>query len=148
MGHLVCPRCGVAKPASEMHKKSRAGEMVQANVRCCKACEHAAFERRYADATKRGAMQSASRKWKSANPGRHAALARAYRRRHPEKIVAQNQLNYAVKVGRIQRQPCEACGSTERIHAHHRSYRPEDWLNVRWLCFSCHAVEHTRAHSP
>lgn len=144
---LVCPVCGESKPASEMHKRSRAGGLVQANVRRCKACSRASFDRRYADPEKRAAMQSAGRSWKSANLGQHAALARAYRRRHPEKIVAQNRLNYAVRTGRVQRQPCEACGQAERVHAHHQSYRPEDWLNVRWLCFACHAREHTQANS-
>lgn len=82
----------------------------------------------------------ATREWKKKNKERHAELARAYRRRNPEKTKAQNQLNYAVRMGRIERQSCETCGSDEKIHAHHHDYsKPYD---VRWLCFLCHKNEH------
>jgi endogenous inhibitor of DNA gyrase (YacG/DUF329 family) len=43
--------------------------------------------------------------------------------------------NYAVKTGRLLRQPCEICG-TEDVEAHHVDYF--DPLNVRWLCFVHH----------
>jgi len=84
--------------------------------------------------------QQATREWKKVNKERHAELARAYRRRNPEKTKAQNQLNYAVRMGRIKRQPCEVCGSGVHIHAHHHDYsKPYD---VKWLCFLCHKAKH------
>lgn len=43
---------------------------------------------------------------------------------------------YAVKVGRLVEQPCEACGTTEHVEIHHVDYL--DPLNVRWLCFVHH----------
>jgi hypothetical protein len=42
---------------------------------------------------------------------------------------------YAVKVGRLVKQPCEVCGD-EKVEIHHSDYF--DPLNVRWLCFVHH----------
>jgi hypothetical protein len=82
----------------------------------------------------------AARSWKKANPERHAELARAYRARNREKTRAQNQLNYAVRKGDVARQPCEVCGTDQKVHAHHHDYRKP--LDVRWLCFQCHKNSH------
>jgi endogenous inhibitor of DNA gyrase (YacG/DUF329 family) len=43
--------------------------------------------------------------------------------------------HYAVKVGRLVKQPCEVCGN-EQVEIHHTDYF--DPLNVRWLCFVHH----------
>ncbi len=37
----------------------------------------------------------------------------------------------------------EKCDN-EHIEAHHDSYLPENWLNIRWLCVLCHAEWHKR----
>lgn len=88
----------------------------------------------------RSAKLEAAREWKKANPERHAELARAYRARNREKTLAQNKLNYAVRTGKIERQPCEVCSATDKVHAHHHDYgKPFD---VRWLCFKCHKATH------
>lgn len=81
-----------------------------------------------------------SKNWKQQNPERHAELARAYRRRNPEKIKAQNLLNYAIRKGELQRGRCEGCGTGVRVHAHHHDYSKP--LEVRWLCYRCHKGAH------
>lgn len=81
-----------------------------------------------------------SREWKKANPGRHAELARAYRARNKEKTKAQNQVNYAIRKGFIERGGCEKCGTKSRVHAHHDDY--DKPFEVRWLCYLCHKAEH------
>lgn len=81
-----------------------------------------------------------SRAWKQSHPTRHAELARAYRRRNPEKLKAQNQLNYAIRMGELKRQRCEGCGTKRRVHAHHHDYAKP--LDVRWLCYMCHKKVH------
>ena len=81
-----------------------------------------------------------SREWKKRNPERHAELAKAYRSRNREKTKAQNQLNYAIRNGRMERKPCEMCGTDEKVHAHHHDYtKPYD---VNWYCFLCHKKVH------
>lgn len=81
-----------------------------------------------------------SQAWKKANPERHAELARAYRARNREKTAAQNKLNYEIRKGAIKRQPCQTCGTTDKVHAHHHDYsKPFD---VEWFCFLCHRKQH------
>ncbi len=85
-------------------------------------------------------QKAMSRDWKKRHPERHAELARAYRLRNKEKIRAQNKLNYAVRMGRIIRQSCEGCDSTDKVNAHHHDYsKPYD---VEWLCQDCHKSHH------
>lgn len=139
----VCRECGVEKDGSEFRKNHRQGPMEAWNFRHCKACAHAYYLARRNDPAKYSALMESSRAWKENNPERHAELAREYRRRHPDQVIAQNRLNYAIRKGRVVRLPCEVCGTDDRVHAHHKSYKPEDWYNVRWLCYVCHKLEHT-----
>lgn len=142
MEQATCRKCGKVKALAEFDKHLAAGPLAVWNVRHCKECTHAAYTARMEVPERRAALNAAARNWKRANPERHAELAREYRARHPERITAQNRLNYAIKKGRIKRQPCEVCATTERVHAHHISYEPADWYNVRWLCHVCHTSEH------
>jgi len=141
----VCRLCGIEKNASDFTKHIAAGPLALWNLRRCKACTHSDYLARRNEPELYAAMVQASRNWKANNRQRHAELAREYRARHPEKVMAQNRLNYAIRKGRVIRQPCEVCGTEDRVHAHHKSYRPEDWYAVRWLCFVCHKIEHTEA---
>lgn len=56
------------------------------------------------------------------------------------KDAARNMARLAIQQGVLVRQPCESCGATEKIHAHHSDYtRP---LDVNWLCAACHVTHH------
>lgn len=60
--------------------------------------------------------------------------------RYPDKVAARKLVYQAVQSGELEREPCEECGSTENVQAHHEDYsRP---LDVTWLCFSCHQKLH------
>lgn len=64
------------------------------------------------------------------------AITDQWRRDHPEAYRAQTALNNALRDGKIEKLPCELCGSTENVHGHHTDYsRP---LAVKWLCALCH----------
>ena len=140
---MQCNSCHKTKPLAGFDKQSRAGPSEIWNLRKrCKECIHEAYLARRAKPKRLKAMNNASREWKRRNPERHAALNQEYRARYPEKLIAQNRLAYAVRMGRVKRQPCEVCGETKNIHAHHVSYKPEDWYNVLWRCYVCHALEH------
>ena len=139
---IVCKKCGVKKPINQFHKLISDGPLKSWNVRQCKACSKADYSVRYADPKKRERQKRASRNWKAANPEKHAKLAREYRARNKHKITAQNRLNYAIRIGKIIRNPCEICGDS-KSHAHHVSYETKDWYNVRWLCQRCHELVHT-----
>lgn len=139
-----CKHCGVEKDIAEFNKHLASGPLKPWNVRRCKACAHDEYIKRYATPARRKKLLKASINWKKANPERHAELAREYRARHKDRITAQNRLNYAVRKGLVERTPCEVCGSDDKVHAHHDSYDPADWYNVRWLCYVCHKLEHTQ----
>lgn len=48
----------------------------------------------------------------------------------------------AIKAGVLAKGPCEICGTTENIRAHHDDY--EKPLSVRWLCQKHHHQWHRR----
>lgn len=52
------------------------------------------------------------------------------------------QVHRAVKNSIIQKQPCEKCGETKLVHAHHDDYAKP--LDVRWLCPAHHKQVHTK----
>ena len=60
----------------------------------------------------------------------------------PEKRRVRAATNYAIKTGKLIRQPCEVCGATDDIEAHHDSYARKDRLKVRWLCPQHHKDFH------
>ena len=53
---------------------------------------------------------------------------------------AYKMISRAIKQGKLKRQPCEICGSTKSVCAHHDDYaKPFD---VRWLCQKHHIQYH------
>lgn len=71
---------------------------------------------------------------------------RAWAERNQEKRKAQHAISNALRDGDLVRSTsCEHCGTSEKkIQGHHWSYLPEHWLDVIWLCTSCHGKEHKR----
>lgn len=55
-----------------------------------------------------------------------------------EKILARSMLNCNVRLGKIERLPCEVCGNSKTEGHHHKGYAREYWLDVRWLCMVHH----------
>lgn len=66
--------------------------------------------------------------------------------RNPLKRQAQHALSNAVRDGKVVKlSSCEHCVTSEKkIQGHHWSYAVEHWLDVIWLCTSCHGKEHKR----
>jgi len=58
------------------------------------------------------------------------------------RIYAGNAVSYALRKGKLTRQPCEKCGSTDDIQAHHESYLKKDRLKVNWFCRKHHMEHH------
>lgn len=77
----------------------------------------------------------------------HSTNVKAWVRRNREKDAAHKIVAFALRAGLISRQPCEVCGSVERVHAHHDDYKKP--LAIRWLCVQHHLDEHhpKRSHS-
>ena len=74
--------------------------------------------------------------WSRANRPKHRDLPPEQRRR----ATCRAYTNVLVKRGVLTRGPCEACGTTERVEAHHDDYSKPRL--VRWLCIACHRAHH------
>ena len=62
--------------------------------------------------------------------------------RDKQKLSAKAAVKYAVKIGKLTRQPCQVCGDTN-VHAHHTDYTRK--LDVVWLCPLHHGFQHRKA---
>lgn len=74
---------------------------------------------------------------------------RKYRENPENRLKGQirNRVNYALKMGRIVRQPC-FCGDT-KVEAHHYAgYDLAHALDVAWLCKRHHEVIHKHRSRP
>lgn len=64
------------------------------------------------------------------------ARRQAKRKANPLKDNVRKKVHRAVKSGRVTKLPCQSCGATERIEAHHEDYTKP--LEIIWLCRVCH----------
>lgn len=142
----TCFKCGQSKPIDEFYPHPQMGD---GHLNKCKACTKADVSARYERliATREGRLAerargrdkyrrlyvNAPRKAKSPN------IWRTWVARHPAKHRAHNLVGNAIRDGRLQRRPCEVCGSP-KTDAHHDDY--EKPLEVRWLCRTHHADHH------
>ena len=76
------------------------------------------------------------------NRAKRRESRKRYRKNHPDRQRAHSLYTYAVKHGKLERQPCGICGSIKNIHGHHPDYSKP--LEVIWLCRTHHYAEHER----
>jgi len=76
--------------------------------------------------------------------GTMAVLVYRERLRERARVAARK----AIEEGELIKQPCEICGTTKNIHAHHESYAKKDWLNILWLCAEHHSLRHNNRPRP
>ena len=62
--------------------------------------------------------------------------------RNPEKRAAHTILGNAIRDGRIEKGPCEVCGTRIKVHGHHEDYAKP--LEVNWLCEKHHPEHHKK----
>lgn len=73
------------------------------------------------------------------------AKKRDYEKRFPERIKAQEAVKRALKSGKLIRPDrCSnpKCNCLCKPDGHHWNYLKEHWLDVEWLCRSCHKILH------
>ena len=77
--------------------------------------------------------------WKEAHPGYFNAKKREWFQKNKDRLRVKDAVKYAIKTGKLVRQPCSVCGA-EPSEAHHPDYsRP---LSVVWLCRPHHLEIH------
>ena len=121
----TCFKCGAEKAITEFYVHPQMGD---GRLNKCKQCTRKDVSKNYQD---------------NLDYYRAYDKKRGFRPSSPEKTVARNAVNRALKMGRIVRGPCEI--GTEcfgRIEGHHDDYSKP--LEVRWLCKKHHAEAHTQ----
>ena len=81
-----------------------------------------------------------SREHYQKNKQKYKERGREYAR-NSVKAKAVKKVNYAIRSGKLTRQPCEECGA-EKAEGHHDDYAKP--LEVRWLCRSHHRQHHAK----
>jgi len=84
--------------------------------------------------------RSRLRRLRAANPGWSTDKNAKWNAANPEKRQAHKAVEYALRSGKLVKQPCERCGATDSVHAHHDYYSKP--LEVRWLCPTDHRQRH------
>ena len=102
-GKTICKKYRQSAKGRESHKKSN--------------------HKHYQTAKGKEAAIKRAGKWKKKNPEKSREIAikgsTEWQKRNPEKIKAHNVAKCAVRAGKLTRLPCEICGSTKDVHAHH-----------------------------
>ena len=129
----ACFKCGETQPLTEFYKHK---DMADGRLNKCKSCtkkdatdyRDANLEkvRKYDRARGNRAKPGALKKWRHAGGNL--------------RLRAHSKVARAVRNGDIIPKPCEVCGETEGIHAHHDDYTKA--LEVRWLCVKHHRQHH------
>ena len=120
-GFKLCSGCKTVKEIAEFNKDSAKQDKLQTQCRDCKRAAQGS------DYDKKKAIYAERQKAKRAANPTHKPAHEAVRR--------------AIKKGTLTRPTsCTKCGnSKQRIEAHHHNgYEKESWLDVIFLCTSCH----------
>lgn len=127
-----CIKCGQIKCLADFYKHKQMGD---GHLNKCKECCK---------------EDSINNRWKNIDRIREYDRSRGYRqgteyireykKKYPNKYRAHTMVNNAIRDKKLFRQPCEICGCSKRIHAHHDDYLKP--LNVRWLCCAHHKQWH------
>ena len=168
MEDRVCKRCLVLKPIADFRKRTETAYSTM-----CKPClaaialehyhtnrdkilaspERKVYQKEY-EAKRSGTAKRRQQSRESYYRHREERLAKSraqyqenrppWRPREPFKEKCKALFAYAVKIGRIQKQPCSVCGAL-KAEGHHPDYfKP---LEVIWLC-RVHHAELRRKSSP
>lgn len=131
-----CFKCQQVKNLEEFYRHPAMGD---GRLGKCKECAKADVKSNRSDKREYYSRYDQER---YKRPERRQASQRyltLYRQRNPEKYIAHNAVNNALRDGRLIKQPCTYCGSTVRVEGHHSDYSKP--LDVTWVCFKCHREE-------
>jgi len=140
MDSKPCRKCGETKQLFDFppHK-----QMADGHLNTCRKCwrEYANSHRKtpsgIAMRQREKQYPEAKKRYKQSEKGK---LANKKYKRNPARESAKNAVAYAIRMGRLKKEPCFVCG--EKALAHHSSYAPDMKLSVTWLCIHHHNQLH------
>lgn len=124
-------------PNKTQKEKKRAYDKV---YRALHKKERAEYNHKWYEENKESALAK-RKEYREKNKSKWREYQKHKYRKCPEKIMARQKVQYAIKVGKITKMPCEVCGSLE-VEAHHEDYSKP--LDVMWLCKKCHKEHHNK----
>ena len=133
MQSKACFKCGEVKQLTECYRHAM---MRDGHLNKCKSCTKSDV-RAHRDANHEKISEYERKRFQDPERRKRIAQSLANRKiRCPEKHYAHRAVSAAIKKGTLVREPCEICGTTVRVQAHHDDYSKP--LSVRWLCFVHH----------
>jgi len=107
----------------------------------CKACDMDVKQEYRGSPENKKRAAKIHNDWCLNNRSRINRNKREWRKRNRDRTLAQNRLNYAVRMGRVTRpSSCSTCGVSCFPDGHHSDYA--NHLDVDWLCQGCHRELH------
>lgn len=134
-----CYSCKMYKPLTEFYVNR---SMKDGHLNICKVCRKKQVQERYYKSENRNKLKAYEKKRFQTEERKLKALE--YQRKHrqetnPEKYIARNAVNNAVRDGKLIKEPCEVC-KDPNSQGHHTDYNKP--LEVTWLCFRHHRKAH------
>lgn len=133
-----CKFCKSQCPAERFSEAGKRG-------RYCRSCASAYVSARWAALpVEERRARTRRRHEREGDRGRlqRLKIRAAYRRRNKKKLSASEKVAWAIKSGRLTRQPCEVC-QEPNVVAHHDDY--DKPLDIKWFC-RFHHSQHHREH--
>lgn len=123
-----CFKCEIEWPLIYFYKHS---EMKDGHLNKCKKCTRTDSLNHRAANIDKVRLYDRERSKTGKRKERLAKNSKQWRKNNPEKYIAQNAVNNAVRDKRLVKGVCCVCGD-KNVHGHHEDYdRP---LDVIWLC--------------
>ena len=131
----LCGTCKIKKNEFEFGARKASKDGLAAK---CKECQKEYDKQRLKD-PKRMKMR---RDYQKTEAGKiaHNRATKKWSEANTVKRAAHILIGNAVRDGRITKKPCEKCGITSPVHAHHDDYAKP--MEVRWLCDTDHNEWH------
>jgi hypothetical protein len=145
-----CSGCGLEKTLECFSKKVSYKNILQSKCKTCSLIYQAEYRSKNAEKL----LQQRREKYEQikSDPIRRARYLESIKintirshQRYPGKQQARMAVDYAVRTNNLIRPDfCNECGVPCKPEAHHESYEKDQWLNVIWMCRSCHAANHRK----
>ena len=140
----TCTKCGETKPLDRFGRHAQ-GKFGRRSI--CKICVSDRNRAYHQTPRGREVIERSRARFVATERGKQwrRDKAQRHRRHNPKRAKARSAVSQAVRSGRL-RPPdtCSQCGRAAKVEAHHfRGYAEEHWLDVLWLCKTCHSEADT-----